>query len=169
MTRLNPDNIRDVDLLASVDSGRFDSSTASAVLMLLAKWFGAQKCKAYADVTDIRFFRALVTQLWIINHSYAYEDPVFITGDQPGSLSLTPANVRSALISDLEAPIAKRYGAERTEAEIRNFYLQMLAYGQGGGGGITLSPFGVEVLTEIHRSILQDAVYGNSRAKRGLH
>lgn len=167
MTRLNPDNIRDVDLLASVDSGRFDSSTASAVLMLLAKWIGAQKCKAYADVTDIRFFRALVTQLWIINHSYAYEEPVFITGDQPGALSLTPATVRGALMSGLEAPIAKRYGAEHTEAETRSFYLQMLAYGQGGE--ITLSPFGVEVLTEIHRSILQDAVYGNSRAKRGLH
>ncbi|HFF8583234.1 TPA: hypothetical protein ACTXAA_001219 [Raoultella planticola] len=162
MTRLNPDNIRDVDLLASIDAGRFDSSTPSAMLMLLAKWCGTQK-----EVTDIRFFRSVVTQLWIINHSYAYEEPVFITGDQPGSLSLTPANVRDALISGLEAPIAKRYGAEQTEAEIRNFYLQMLAYGQGGE--ITLSPFGVEVLTEAHRSILQDAVYGNSRAKRGLH
>ncbi|MBX4817461.1 hypothetical protein C2U62_00895 [Klebsiella michiganensis] len=162
MTRLNPDNIRDVDLLASVDSGRFDSSTASAVLRLLAKWCGTQK-----EVTDIRFFRSVVTQLWIINHSYAYEEPVFITGDQPGSLSLTPATVRGALMSGLEAPIAKRYGAERTEDETRSFYLQMLAYGQGGE--ITLSPFGVEVLTEIHRSILQDAVYGNSRAKRGLH
>ncbi|EDQ2834605.1 hypothetical protein JQ91_002459 [Salmonella enterica subsp. enterica] len=167
MTRLNPDNIRDVDLLASVDSGEFDGSTPSAVLMLLAKWIGVQECKAYADVTDIRFFRALVTQLWIINHSHAYEEPVFITGDQPGSLSLTPANVRSVLISDLEAPIAKRYGAERTEAEIRNFYLLMLAYGQGRE--VTLSPFGVEVLAKIHRSILQDAIYGNSRAKRGLH
>ncbi|STT96540.1 Uncharacterised protein [Klebsiella pneumoniae] len=167
MTRLNPDNIRDVDLLASVDSGEFDGSTPSAVLMLLAKWIGVQECKVYADVTDIRFFRALVTQLWIINHSHAYEEPVFITGDQPGSLPLTPANVRGVLISDLEAPIAKRYGAEQTEAEIRNFYLQMLAYGQGGE--ITLSPFGVEVLTEIHRAILQDAIYGNSRAKRGLH
>lgn len=161
MTRLNPDNIREVDLLASVDSGEFDGSTPSAVLRLLAKWCGTQK-----EVTDIRFFRSVVTQLWIINHSYAYEEPVFITGDQLGSLPLTPANVRGALISDLETPIANRYGAEKTEAEIRSFYLQMLAYGQGE---ITLSPFGVGVLTEIHRAILQDAIYGNSRAKRGLH
>ena len=109
----------------------------------------------------------MVTQLWILNHSYANAEPIFITGDQPGSLSLTPVTVRDALIREFEAPIAKRYGSEKTEAETRNFYLLMLAYRQGEG--VALSPFGVEVLTKVHRSILQDAIYANSRAKRALH
>ncbi|EDZ3756272.1 hypothetical protein KXA82_002219 [Salmonella enterica] len=162
MTRLNPDNIRDVELLASVDSGEFDSSTPSTVLRLLAKWCTTQK-----EVTDIRFFRALVTQLWIINQRNDNGESLFAADGLPCSLPLLPGTVRSFLVTGLEMAIAERYDAERAETETRNFYLLMLD--SGHGMALTLSPFGVEVLTEIHRAILQDAVYGNSRAKRGLH
>lgn len=162
MTRFNLNNIREVDLLRSIDSGEFDNATSAATLRLLAKWCATQK-----EITDLRFFRATVTQLWIIHHSYENDSPLFITGDQHGSLKLTPASVRSALVKGIEEPVTRHYDNERTEAEIRNIYMQMLAYGQGGE--ITLSPFGVKKLTQIHLSILQDAVHGNSRAKRGLH
>ncbi|MCZ4676944.1 hypothetical protein O4O00_21540 [Citrobacter sedlakii] len=162
MTRFDTENIRDADLLASINSGEFDNSSPESILQLLAKWCVEQK-----EVSDIRFFRALVTQLWIINQRYANGEAIFISSDQPGSLSLTPSTVRRFLTTGLESSITERYGAERAETEIRNFYLLMLDSGQGLA--LTLSPFGVEVLTEIHRSILQDAVYGSSRAKRGLH
>ncbi|EAZ3492726.1 hypothetical protein B7628_08335 [Salmonella enterica] len=151
MTRFNSDNIRDVNLLASIDSGEFDNSLPESILQLLAKWCVEQK-----EVSDIRFFRALVTQLWIINQRYANGEAVFIAGDQPGSLSLTPSTVRRFLTTGLESSIAERYGAKREETEIRNFYLLMLDSGQGLT--ITLSPFGVEVLTDICLFILQGAV-----------
>lgn len=148
MTQFNP---AATDLLARVDAGEFDNTPPSEVLSLLGEW-----SKSQTGINDPRFYRAVIVQLWIIHQHYKNGEPVFVTDEFPYPFPLTHANVRNALVVGLEMAIAERYGVERAETETRNFYLLMLDAVQGMA--LTLSPLGVEVLTDICVSILQGAV-----------
>lgn len=159
-TSFNPENtpLPVTDILARVDSGVFDNASPSEVLQLLVDW-----CKSQTDVTDItditdlRFFRAVVTQLWIINQGEKNGSPEFKQDGMPCSLPLTSGTVRGVLVAGLEMAITERYGSERAEAEILRFY-RLMQETDSVSGALTLSPFGVEVLTDICLSILLDAL-----------
>lgn len=156
-------------LLARVEAGEFDNSSPSDVLHLLGGW-----CASRTNISDLRFYRELVTQLWIINQTAKNGEPVFAIGgpefvdDEPVlesdnlycSIELTPGIVRSALVMGLEASIAERYDSAHAEGEILRFYLLMLDAGRGMA--VALSPFGVEVLTDICVATLRGVVSGDA-------
>lgn len=165
MTQFNPNT----DALTRIDAGEFDNASPSTVLSLLGEW-----SKDQPGISDLRFFREVVTQLWVINQSEKNGEPVFaiggpeFVGDEPVqesdnlcfSLELTPDIVRRALVAGLEASIAERYDSAHAEGEILRFYLLMLDAGQGLT--VILSPFGVEVLTDIFTAILMDNIGSNT-------
>lgn len=156
MTQFNPTT----DVLAQIDAGEFDNAPPSTVLQLLANY-----AKDPASTSDLRFYREVVTQMWIINQREKNGEPVFVADGLPCSLPLMPGTVRGTLVAGLEMAITERYGHERAEAEIQRFYLLMLDAGHCMA--LTLSPFGVEVLTDIHLSILIDAL--SSDATEAVH
>ncbi|EDZ5419323.1 TPA: hypothetical protein ACITJS_004656 [Salmonella enterica subsp. diarizonae serovar 61:q,v:z35] len=151
MTQFNPNT----DVLARIDAGEFDNASPSTVLSLLGEW-----SKDQLGISDPRFFREAVAQLWVINQREKNSEPVFAIEGLPCVLPLPPGTVRSFLVTGLESAITERYGSERAETEIRNFYLLMLDAGHGMA--LTLSPFGVEVMTDICTFILQGAVLDDS-------
>ncbi|EHW4288803.1 hypothetical protein K2637_004681 [Salmonella enterica subsp. enterica serovar Lagos] len=151
MTQFNPNT----DVLARIDAGEFDNASPSTVLSLLGEW-----SKDQFEISDPRFFREAVAQLWIINQCEKNGEPAFAVEGLPCVLPLLPGTVRSFLVTGLESAITERYGSERAETEIRNFYLLMLDAGHGMA--LTLSPFGVEVLIDICLCILRGAVLDDS-------
>ncbi|MBI6549939.1 hypothetical protein [Xenorhabdus lircayensis] len=108
-------------------------------------------------VDDIRFFRWAVAHVWVTEQKEKHNGrAIFKLENSPIVFPLFLSIERSALANNIEGALIERFGHEQGIENAMIFYQEMMT--PSPEYGLALSDFGKEVLTELHRSFIEEDI-----------